>query len=648
MTASQNINRFLEGLNPRQREAVLATEGPVLILAGPGSGKTATITRRIAYLIARGITPEQILGVTVTNKAAGEMKERISRLLMANSKWQIRHTPHADGQMPFIGTFHAFCVRILRAYASQIGYFRGFSIFDEDDSLSLMKETLKELGINPKQFAPGMLLNVISGLKNELTSPEKYEEDAGLSDLFPRTVHQSYLRYQERLYQANAMDFDDLLMKTVLLFEKHPDILTLYQDRFRYIHVDEWQDTNHAQYVLISQLAKKYGNIAVVGDDAQSIYSFRGADYRNILNFEKDWPDAKVIVLDQNYRSTQTILDAAREVISRNLQQKEKRLWTERKGGEALSIVAAENERSEAQFVGETVRELLDQGIARKDLVILYRTNAQSRVLEDAMLERDIPYKIVGGVKFYQRKEVKDILAYVRYILNPKDLVSLKRIINVPARGIGKQTLLAYLYKDRLNGKAGSAALEGFDRLIASLTGLAADKPAAGFIRDVLRLTRYREYLEDGSTNAEERWENVQELVSLAKKYDDAPPTEGLEKMIEDAALMSDQDEVRTDNDMVHLMTLHAAKGLEFPVVFMVGIEEGVLPHARSLFNPVELEEERRLCYVGLTRAKEKIFLSFALSRTLFGSTQVNPPSRFLSEIPERLVKPLKEPAIEI
>ncbi len=634
------MEALLKDLNSRQREAVLATEGPVLILAGPGSGKTAAITRRIAYLMARGVAPEHILAVTFTNKAADEMRSRISALAC-----NLQPTTY---NLLFIGTFHALCVRILRAHASKIGYLPTFTIFDEDDSLTLMKDVQKEMDINPKQFAPGMLLNVISGLKNELTAPEKYEEDMGLSDLFPRTAYQAYVRYQERLREANAMDFDDLLMNTVRLFEKYAEIVALYQDRFRYIHVDEWQDTNHAQYVLISQLAKKYRNIAVVGDDSQSIYGFRGADYRNILNFEKDWPEAKVVVLDQNYRSTQNILDAARGVISRNRQQKEKHLWTERDGGERLRVIAVENERTEAGFVTDTIGDLLRDGFRRKDLVVLYRTNAQSRALEDALLERNIPYKIVGGVRFYQRKEVKDVLGYVRYVLNSKDLVSLKRIINVPTRGIGKQSLLAYLYSTKFSTKAANTALERFDRLIASLKDTVYKKQATAFIREILRITRYREYLDDGSTNAEERWENVQELVSLAKRYDDLPPPGGLEKMIEDVALMSDQDEIQSENDVVHLMTLHAAKGLEFPVVFMVGLEEGIFPHARSLFNPAELEEERRLCYVGLTRAKEKIFLSFALSRTHFGSTQINPPSRFLSEIPEQLIETAGEPSIEV
>lgn len=632
---------LLAGLNPKQREAVLATEGPVLILAGPGSGKTATITRRIAYLLAQGAPPEQILAVTFTNKAAGEMRERISALVNNQS-------PATNNSALFIGTFHSFCARLLRVHAGKVGYLRTFTIFDEDDALSLMKEVEAELRINPKQFPPAMIRNVISGLKNELKTADAYEEEAGLGDLFPRTVHEAYVLYQKRLKDANAMDFDDLLLHAVTILQKHPDILRLYQERFRYIHVDEYQDVNSAQYELTRLLAGLYRNIAVVGDDAQAIYSFRGADYRNILNFEKDWPDAKVIVLDQNYRSTQTILDAARDVISKNRLQKEKKLWTERGEGEPLQVVAVENERREAEYVGDTVQELLREKFGRRDIAVLYRTNAQSRVLEDAFLERNLPYKIIGGVRFYQRKEVKDILAYARLVLNPNDSISLKRIINVPARGIGKQTFLAYLSHAKITAKAAAEALARFDRLIATFREGLPGARAAEFIRAILSATRYREYLEETAANADERWENVQELISLAKRYDALPLPAGLEQMLEDVALMSEEDQAKPEEEAVQLMTFHAAKGLEFPVVFMVGLEEGVFPHARSLFNPAELEEERRLCYVGITRAKEKVFLSFALSRTQFGSTQINPPSRFLAEIPEHLIVVGDEPEIQV
>lgn len=697
------MKHLLDNLNENQKKAALATEGPVLILAGPGSGKTATITHRIAYLLATGVPADEILAVTFTNRAAEEMKARIRTL--AYNLQPIAHN------LPFIGTFHAFCVRILRSHAGKIGYLHSFTIFDEDDALSLMKEVFTEIRINPKQFPPAMVRNVISALKNELKSPEQYAEAMGTDDLFPRTVHAAYARYQKRLRDANAMDFDDLLALTAFLFEKYPDILRLYQERFRYIHVDEYQDVNTAQYVIMKQLAGIHRNIAVVGDDAQAIYSFRGADYRNILNFEKDWPDATIIVLDQNYRSTQVILDAARDVIAKNRSQKEKKLWTERTGGEPMQVIAVEHERAEAAFVADTIQSLvgrpaadvaraqqhdtsgtLSQGIhalnpvrdaisnrvnepqyrqrdgqyRKKDMAVLYRTNAQSRALEDALLERSIPYKIIGGVRFYQRREVKDILAYVRYALNPQDIVSLKRIINVPGRGIGKQTLLAYLCRAKIGTKA-AEAIERFDRLINTLRVAAGEKTPSAFLRFAVNEIGYKEYLRETAANADERWENVQELVALARRYDDfvipepdwetgfpseqAPNAKnaGLEKLLEDVALMSDHEEDQAgEEDAVYLMTFHAAKGLEFPVVFMVGMEEGVFPHSRALFNPAELEEERRLCYVGITRAKEKVFLSFALSRRHFGGTQMNPPSRFLGEIPEHLVMVDNTPTIDL
>ena len=634
---------LLAGLNEKQREAVLTTEGPVLVLAGPGSGKTRVLTHRVAYLASRGVAPDQILAVTFTNKAAEEMRGRVHQLIARLG------IPYRAA--PFLGTFHSFCVRILRVHAGAIGHQRSFTIFDTDDALSVMKDTGKELGINPKQFPPGMLLHTVSGLKNELTTPEQYEERVGLSDLFPRTLHESYVLYQKKLRDANAMDFDDLLCETVRLFAEHPAILAEYQRQFHYLHIDEYQDVNTSQYALTKQLASVHRNIAVVGDDAQAIYSFRGADYRNILNFEKDWPDARVIVLGQNYRSTQIILDAAAGVIAKNSMQKNKVLTTHQDRGELIRIAALANERAEAQFITDTIKELLRDGAHRSEMVVLYRTNAQSRAIEDSLIEENIPYKIIGSVRFYQRREVKDILAYVRFALNRDDLVSLKRIINVPTRGIGKQALHKYLAWHRasrakngadmpLDGKSAPALLK-FNEIIDDLAVQAGMLSSVQFLKHLIRVIRYREYLKEGE-QADERWENVEELVNLAQKYDDLPPSEGLQKLLEDVALMSDQDDVAQEQELVHLMTFHAAKGLEFRIVFMVGMEEGIFPHARALFNPAELEEERRLCYVGLTRAKEKVFLSFALSRVHFGATQVNPPSRFLSEIPEHLLEPLE------
>lgn len=634
------MNSLLEKLNSKQKEAVLATEGPVLILAGPGSGKTATLTHRIAYLIQKGVAPENILAVTFTNKAANEMRERISNLV---GTWNLE-----IGNC-FIGTFHSFASKILHVHAPRLGYLRNFTIFDEDDTLSLIKEIMKELEINPKQFSAGAVSNTISRLKSELITPGGYADASDLGDPFPKIIHGVYAAYEKQLREANSMDFDDLLMNVCLLFEKHPEILASYQDQFQYIHVDEWQDTNTSQYVLITQLAQKHRNITVVGDDAQSIYGWRNADYRNIFNFEKDFPQVKTVILDQNYRSTQIILDAAKVIIAKNRMQKKKDLWTERRGGEPLTIMPVENERAEAEFVVNSIKDLLRQGHELKDIVVLYRTNAQSRTLEEVCLENNFSYKIVGGIKFYQRKEVKDILAYIRLLLNPNDILSLKRIINVPARGIGKQTLLKYLalYRTKIGTERTLVGIQEFEKTIADLKGKMAVLYTSTLLKYLAKKIKYQGYLDDNSTHAEERWENVKELISLAQKYDNLKPPGGLEKLLEDVALMSEPDEAEAKDNVVSLMTLHAAKGLEFPIVFMVGMEDGIFPHSRSLFNQQELEEERRLCYVGLTRAKEKIFLTFALQRKYFGSTQVNPPSRFLSELPEHLIE-VKEPIVEL
>lgn len=628
------MENLLQKLSEKQREAVVTTDGPLLILAGPGSGKTRVLTHRIAYLLSQGVHPDHILAVTFTNKAAEEMRTRI-RALIPNSQFLIPNSP-------FIGTFHAFALRILRAHATSIGYMKNFSVVDDDDSLGIIKEVMKELEINPKQFPAGMIASTISRLKNELMTVERYEEEALTGDLFPKTMHRIWTAYQKRVQDSNAMDFDDLLLNACALFEKKEDILRAYQDQLHYINVDEYQDVNQAQYTLMHKLAQKHKNIAVVGDDAQAIYAFRGADYRNILNFEKDWPDARVVVLDQNYRSTQTILDAAQGIIGKNNFQKEKNLWTDRGEGETIELVPVGDERIEAEFVVEKVTDLTKGGYSLRDIVVLYRTNAQSRVIEEAFIERNFPYKIVGGVRFYQRKEIKDILGYLRRCTNPSDIISLKRIINVPARGIGPRSFLAYLEK----GAHDSDALQKFEALITDLRSKADSNTPSELVKYLLKVIRYQEYLDDTFENAQERWENIEEFVNVTKKYDEESAPEGLHKLLEDAALMADTDTAERGGNIVHLMTLHAAKGLEFPVVFLVGLEEGIFPHSRSLFNPAELEEERRLCYVGLTRAKDKIFLSFALRRMHFGSIQANPPSRFLSEIPQHLLE-VKEDGME-
>lgn len=620
---------ILKDLNEKQKEAVLATEGPVLILAGAGSGKTKCLTHRIAYLIYQGAAPESILAVTFTNKASQEMADRVRHLL--------NHQPSTIGyQLSFIGTFHSFCVKILRENAAKAGYTKTFSIFDDGDSLSLIKEVMSELAVNQKQFPAGMICKVISNLKNELITPEEYSLKTS-GEYFATTLHKIYSLYQKKIIESNALDFDDLIMKTVELFRNNQDILESYQNRFRYINVDEYQDTNHAQYILIKLLAEKYRNIAVVGDDAQAIYGFRGADFQNILNFEKDWPEAKVVILDQNYRSTQNILDAAYAVISKNRMQKEKKLWTENANGEQIEIIFAGDEKEEAKLIMEKIKNLFHEGYPPKDLAVLFRTNAQTRILEEALLYNNFPYKIVGGIKFYERKEVKDIIAYLRIIFNSGDMLSLKRIINIPTRGIGKTMLLKYLAKSALNFSEQEKIFK-FEYLLKELREKIEIFPSSEFIKFLIKKINYEGYLKDFSDEAESRWENVKEILSLAKKYDEYKSKEGIEKMLEDISLISDQDEIKDKANVLHLLTIHSAKGLEFPFVFIAGMEDGIFPHSRSLIDPAQLEEERRLCYVALTRAKKKLFLTLASRRLLFGSVQANPPSRFLGELPENIL----------
>ncbi len=624
---------FLTELNDRQREAATSTDGPLLILAGAGSGKTKTLTYRVARLIEKGVPPASILAITFTNKAAEEMKARVQRLLqtldLSARNWH---------SVPFIGTFHSFCNRVLRAEARAVGYTPYFTIFDEDDALSLIKEIQKELNINPKQFPAGVISNTISRLKSELIGPESYSEQAG-DDFFPKKVSAVYTEYARRLLQANAMDFDDLIMNVVHLFEKNPDILERYQERFRYIHIDEYQDTNVAQYRLVQLLSKKHGNLAVVGDDAQSIYSFRHADYRNILNFEKDWPNAKTVVLDENYRSTQTILDAASDVIGKNTLQKKKRLWTQKKGGEKIIVAQLSNERREAEFLADEISRLQEErDLHYNDVTILYRTNAQSRIIEEIFLEREIPYVIIGGVKFYARKEIKDLIAYFRYGLNEKDSVSLKRIVNVPPRKIGKQTLLKFLMEKPLRDSE-RGFLDSFQQIIAWLREEMSQEIPSKIIELLVKKLKYEEYLEDSTRDPEARMENIKEFESLAKRYDDLPKPEGITTMLEDIALFSEAEDADGKKEGVQMMTLHSAKGLEFPVVFIAGLEEGIFPHSKSTLDPAAVEEERRLCYVGITRAKERCYLLYTSRRTIFGTTQANLPSRFLGEISPDLLE---------
>lgn len=634
------MEKLLQELNEKQREAVRATEGPVLIIAAAGSGKTRVLTYRLAYLINQGVSPNQILAVTFTNKAAGEMRERIHKLVTRYSSF------------PLVGTFHSVCAKFLRREMEQLplSYNRHFVIYDSDDQLSLIKKVMEELDINPKKVNPRAVLGRISQAKNDLATPAEYTDSA--KEWFDKIVARVFPLYQKNLENNNAMDFDDLLYLMVKVFQQHPAILERYQEQFRYILVDEYQDTNKPQYLFLKLLAAKHHNIMVVGDDYQSIFAFRQADIRNILSFEKDYPQAKIIFLEQNYRSTQTILAAAQNIIQNNKFQRHKRLWTNNQAGEKIHLQELGQEREEAGFVADHVRKGLRQGRTLNDFCVLYRTHAQSRAVEEAMLKHGLPYRIVGGLKFYERKEIKDILAYLRLIYNSADLISLERIFNVPARGIGKLTfnklirqwnspreegwsvLLseANLAKAELNKKS-TGGLLILARTFNELRNRAEQGSLSTFIKFLLREIDYQKYLEEKTTDPDSRWENVKELLTVTKKYDQLKITEALPNFLEEVALIQDSDSLQEKDRALTMMTMHAAKGLEFPVVFMVGMEEAIFPHSRSMLDPIELEEERRLCYVGITRAKEKLYLTYCRNRTMYGSSQYNPPSRFLSEI---------------
>jgi len=635
---------ILAALNPAQREAVEAIKGPVLILAGPGSGKTRVITHRIAYLIKScGVSPHNIMAVTFTNKAAREMRERLEQLL---------------GQAVealTLGTFHAICARTLRREGKAIGLDSSFVIYDEEDQLSLTKQALEELNLDPKQYAPRALHSAISAAKSRLVDPEDYSQR--VSSYFEEIVHRIYKRYQELLSQGRAVDFDDLLMKTVQLFQDHPQILNRYQSKYVHILVDEFQDTNIVQYMLMKHLTGKYRNLCVVGDPDQSIYSWRSADLRNILSFEKDYPEAKVVFLEQNYRSTKTILEVASDIISANVQRKPKNLWTENEDGASVTVIESYNAEEEAQSVANEIEKLTGQEqISLKDCAVMYRVNAQSRALEETFLRYGVPYRLVGGTRFYQRREVKDIIAYLRLIHNPQDNVSLIRIINVPVRGIGQRTLSQLqswakahdsslfeaskqVANEKILTQRIAQALAGFDAVITALIAQSRELSLSGLLDKILEHTRYREYLlnkEDG----EDRWENVMEMKNVASEYDELDPEEALATFLEKVSLVSDIDELDEKADAVTLITLHQAKGLEFPAVFIVGMEEGILPHRKSFDAPEEMEEERRLCYVGITRAKKRLYLLRSYRRSLFGGSTANPPSRFLQDIAPHLISP--------
>lgn len=652
------MNKILEKLNGPQRKAVETTEGPVLVIAGAGSGKTRALTHRVAYLILeKKVRPINILAVTFTNKAASEMKERIAKLLNEAESPQGYQIPNTKYQIPTIGTFHSVCVKILRREIEKIGYKSSFNIYDDQDQQALMKKTMREMEINLDQWKPKAVLGAISKAKNELIDVERFAQTVG--GFWEEIVSKIYTRYQKSLKDQNALDFDDILMLVVKIFQTYPEVLAKYQNLFRYIMVDEYQDTNHAQYTLVKLLSQKYRNIWVCGDDWQGVYSWRGADIQNILDFEKDYPDAVVVKLEQNYRSTQNILDAAYGVISKNENRKDKKIWTENKGGHLITSYEADNERDEAEFIISEIERLKrEEGIKLNEAVVLYRTNAQSRPIEEAMLRAALPYRIIGGVKFYQRKEIKDVIAYLRLINNFNDEVSLERIINEPKRGIGQVTLgkwikfskdmeinpiVAGLSKNEilntkykiLNTKID--AISKFCDLVNRMSQLVERLSLTDFIQKVYTESGYEKSLLDGTDEGQARYENVQELLTVAQKYDEYDKGEGLHLFLEEVALIADTDNIDQASEAVHLMTLHSAKGLEFQYVFIVGLEEGIMPHSRSVLDFKQMEEERRLMYVGITRAKRKVYLLFTMERNIYGSTQINSPSRFLDDVPEHL-----------
>ncbi|PLR86494.1 MULTISPECIES: DNA helicase PcrA [Bacillus] len=646
-------DKLLTGLNPEQQNAVKATKGPLLIMAGAGSGKTRVLTHRIAYLmVEKGVNPYNILAITFTNKAAREMRDRISKMMggAADDIW--------------ISTFHSMCVRILRRDIDRIGFNRNFTILDTTDQLSVIKGILKAKNIDPKKFDPRAILGSISSAKNELIDSEEYSNTAG--GFYEQVVSDVYEEYQRRLRKNQALDFDDLIMKTILLFKRVPEVLEYYQRKFQYIHVDEYQDTNKAQYTLVKLLAERFENLCCVGDSDQSIYRWRGADIANILSFEKDYPNAKVILLEQNYRSTKKILSAANGVIAKNANRKPKNLWTENDEGNKIYYFRADSEQGEAQFVAGKIKEMVDSDKRKpSEIAILYRTNAQSRVMEEVLLKSTIDYSIVGGIKFYDRKEIKDMLAYLRLIANPDDDISLQRVINVPKRGIGGTSVdkiaefaamhdlsmyqaLEAVDLIGLSPKITKAAAE-FRDLIENYTRQQEYLSVTELVEEILAKSGYREMLQlEKSIEAQSRLENLDEFMSVTKNFEETNEDKSLIAFLTDLALVADIDKLDDDGkkaDAVVLMTLHSAKGLEFPVVFLIGLEEGVFPHSRSLMEEAEMEEERRLAYVGITRAEQELFLTNAQMRTLFGRTNMNPPSRFIKEIPVDLLEGLQPAA---
>ncbi|GEL76693.1 DNA helicase PcrA [Tenuibacillus multivorans] len=642
---SLTANEILSGMNEPQQEAVKHTEGPLLIMAGAGSGKTRVLTHRIAYLLSeKDVNPYNVLAITFTNKAAREMKERVENLVGEDAKDII------------MSTFHSLCVRILRRDGDRIGLDRNFAIYDMTDQLSVVKEALRLNNLDPKKFEPKTVLFTISGAKNQLKTPKEFKEEA--NNYFEETIAQLYESYEAILRKNQAIDFDGLIMETINLFKRVPEVLQFYQNRFHYIHVDEYQDTNRAQYQLVNMLASRFKNLCVVGDSDQSIYKWRGADIYNILSFEEDYPNAKVTLLEQNYRSTKMILQAANDVIEKNTSRKPKKLWTDNPDGTKIRIFEAFDERQEARYVVDQIQEITEEGNREyRDFAVLYRTNAQSRAMEDVFMKSDIPYQIIGGTKFYDRKEIKDLLAYLRLIANPHDDISLTRVVNVPKRGIGKtsieklqmhaemsdQSLFDAILESDFAGISKKAVnqIHAFRQLIEQWQKQQEFLSVTELVQEVLTRSGYEEELnKDRSIEAQGRLENLDEFKTVTQQFEETNDDQSLIAFLTDLALVSDLDQtdVETDNK-VTLMTLHSAKGLEFPIVFLIGMEENIFPHSRSLFEEEEMEEERRLAYVGITRAEQLLYLTYASSRTIFGRPQSNQPSRFIGEIPSELVE---------
>ena len=615
----------LSNLNEKQKEAVINIDGPMLVLAGAGSGKTKVLTTRVAYLIEQGINPYNILAITFTNKAANEMKERVVNLIGSETK-NIQ-----------ISTFHSFGLSIIKRHYKELGFKSNFTILDSDDTLATIKRILKEMNLDIKVYSPKFIKNKISSCKNELMTPEEFSRFA--DDELTGIAVEVYKKYQEKLKINNSVDFDDLLMLPIVLFKENPDILEYYQDRFKYILIDEYQDTNRVQYILTKMLAAKYQNICVVGDPDQSIYGFRGSNYKNILNFEKDYKNTKVILLEQNYRSTKTILNVANSVIKNNKARKDKNLWTDNTEGDKIKYKRCNDEKEEANYVVKSVKKLIDDGIRKEDIAILYRTNAQSRTIEEAFLRENIPYKVVGSFYFYNRREIKDLISYLKLIYNTDDDVSLNRIINVPKRGIGTKTL------SNLTLKAATRSISMFDSIesgkeleFKNTINLIREKSENLSLTElvdlVLDLSGMKKELENEKTlEAEGRLENLEEFKSITRNFENEYGTISLSEFLDEISLVSDIEEHKNQTDVVTLMTVHSAKGLEFNYIFIVGFEEGIFPHSLSLYDNSEIEEERRLCYVAITRARKKLELINSKRRMLYGNDSCNPPSRFINEM---------------